>query len=83
MDYLLRPDSSALMRVHSILWFGTVAFFVELFYRQFQSPAWIAGLAALSYTVDESFFFPAASIVNRDTLISLFFSVLAMTAHDR
>ena len=83
VDYRLWPDSAALMHAHSLLWFGAVVFIVTLLYRQFLGPAWISGLAALFYALDESFYFPVASIANRNALISLFFGVLAVMAHDR
>ena len=83
VDYQVWPDSPALMHAHSILWFGAVTFVVGLLYRRFLSPAWIAGLAALFYMLDEGFYFPVASISNRNALISLFFGVLAMIAHDK
>jgi hypothetical protein len=83
VDYHLWPESAALMHAHSLLWFGAAILVVTLLFRQLIEPAWIAGLAALLYTLDENYYFPVAWIANRNVLLSLFFAILALLAHHR
>jgi len=83
LDYQLFPDSPALMHIHSLIWFAAVIFLVATLYRKLLGPVWIAGLAALFYMIDDSNYFPAMWIANRNLLLSLFFSVLALLMHHR
>jgi len=83
LDYQLYPDSPLLMHAHSIIWFAAVIFLVAVLYRKLLGPVWIAGLAALLYMVDDSNYFPAMWIANRNLLLSLFFSVLTLLMHHR
>jgi hypothetical protein len=45
--------------------------------------AWIAGLAALLFAVDDAHGVPAVWVANRSTLIGVFFGFLTLIAHDR
>jgi hypothetical protein len=83
LDYQLFPNSPALMHAHSLIWFAAVIFLVAVLYRKLLGPVWIAGLAALLYTVDDSNYFPAMWIANRNLLLSLFFSIFALLMHHR
>ena len=83
LDYQLFPNSPALMHAHSLIWFAAVIFMVAVLYRKLLGPVWIAGLAALLYTVDDSNYFPAMWIANRNLLLSLFFSILTLLMYHR
>ncbi len=83
LDYRLFPDSPALMHVHNLVWFGAVIVLVATFYRQMMGAVWVAGLAAFLYAIDESNYFPVRWLANRNLLMALFFSLLALLCHDR
>jgi hypothetical protein len=83
LDYRLFPDSPTLMHLHNIFLFTAVVFLLSILYRQFISPIWMATLAALFYTFDDSNYFPAMWIANRNLLLALFFSILTLLLHDR
>ncbi len=83
LDYQLYPNSPVLMHAHSLIWFTAVIFLVAILYRQLLGPVWIAGLAALLYMIDDSNYFPAMWIANRNLLLSLFFSILTLLIYHR
>ncbi len=83
LDYQLYPDSPVLMHAHSIIWFAAVVFLAAVLYRKLLGPVWIAGLAALLYMIDDSNYFPAMWIANRNLLLSLFFSLLTLLMYHR
>jgi hypothetical protein len=83
LDYRVFPGSAPLMHAHSILWFAAVIFLLAVLYRQFITPTWIATLAALLYTLDDSNYFPAMWIANRNLILALFFSILTLLLHHR
>jgi hypothetical protein len=82
VDYWLWPDSARLMHVHSLLWFAALVAAAALLYRRLMAPAWLAGLAALLYAIDDAHAGPAAWIANRNALIACLFGVLCLIAHD-
>ncbi len=83
LDYRLFPDSPALMHAHNLLWFGAVVVVVTALYRRMMGAVPVAALAALLYMIDESNYFPVWWVANRNLLLALFFSVLALLCHDR
>jgi len=83
LDYRLFPDTPALMHLHNVLWFGLVVVLVAGFYRRMMAVAWLAGLAAFLYVIDESNRFPVQWLANRNLLMALCFSLLALRCHDR
>jgi len=83
LDYQLYPNSPLLMHAQSIIWFAAVIFLVAVLYRKLLGPVWIAGLSALLYLVDDSNYFPAMWIANRNLLLSLFFSILTLLMYHR
>jgi hypothetical protein len=83
LDYRLFPNSPRLMHLHNIIWFTAVIFLVSILYRRFMAPIWMATLAALLYTFDDSNYFPAMWIANRNLLLALFFSILTLLLHDK
>jgi len=83
LDYQLFPNSPVLMHAHSLIWFAAVIFLAAILYRKLLGPVWIAGLAALFYMIDDSNYFPAMWIANRNLLLSLFFSIFVLLMHHR
>lgn len=83
LDYRLFPDMPVTMHVHNIIWFAAVVFLVTILYRRLMVPVWVASLAALLYTIDDSNYFPAMWIANRNLLLSLVFSIGALLMHHR
>jgi len=88
LDYLLWPDSPALMHLHSLVWLGLcvgvgAALYRRLFRRETAGALWAAGLAALLYAVDDAHSLPAAYIANRNALLATFFGLLCLECHAR
>lgn len=83
LDYRLFPRSSLLMHVHNIIWFAALVFLLAILYRQLMTPLWIAALAAILCAIDDSNYFPAMWIANRNLLIALFFSILTLLLHHK
>ncbi len=83
LDYIIWPNSPPLMHLHNLLWYGALAMAVAFLYRRFMTIAWIAGLAALLYAIDDAHGMPAGLISNRNALMATFFGVLAIIAHDK
>ncbi len=83
VDYQLFPNSTALMHLHSILWFAAAVLAIGILYRRLIGVSWMAGLAALMYLLADSSYFPTMWLANRNVLISLFFGLLTLILHDR
>jgi len=83
LDYRLSAKSAALMHMHNLLWFAAAIFLVATLYRRLMVYSWVAGLAALLYVLDDSSYFPAMWIANRNIFLSLFFGILTLLAHHR
>ncbi len=83
LDYRLFPNSVILMHAHNLLWFAAAIFLVAILYRRLMVCSWVAGLASLLYLLDDSSYFPAMWIANRNIFLSLFFGILTLLAHHR
>jgi hypothetical protein len=83
IDFRVWPDLPWLMHVQSLLWFAGAVVAAALFYRRILLPAWVAGLAALLFAIDDAHGMPAVWIANRNASIGIFFGLLALIAHDR
>ncbi len=88
LDYLLWPDSPALMHLHSLVWLGicvgvAAALYRRLFGREASGVLWAAGLAAILYAVDDAHSLPAAYIANRNALLATSFGLLCLECHAR
>ncbi len=82
LDYRLWPHHPWLMHAQNIAWYGALVAAVAWLYRRFVATPWIAGLAALLYAIDDAHAMPVAFLANRNALISAFFGILALAAHD-
>ena len=83
LDYLLWPDSPALMHLHSLGWFAALTLLVGLLFRRMHVLPWAAGLATLLYAVDDARGMPVGWLANRNALLAACFGVLCLLAHDR
>jgi hypothetical protein len=83
LDYRLFPNSPPMMHLHNIVWFMAVVLLLAILYRQLMAPVWMATLAALLYGIDDSNYFPAMWIANRNLLLALFFSILTLLLHHK
>lgn len=83
LDYLLWPQSPALMHAQSILWYAALAAGVALLYRRVAGAGLVAAAAAVLYVFDDAHATPVAFLANRNALIAAFFGVLTLIAHDR
>jgi hypothetical protein len=82
LDYIVWPNSLAMMHLHSLLWYGALVMAAAFLYRRFITIAWMAGLAALLYAIDDTHGMPAGFTSNRNALMATFFGVLAIIAYD-
>ncbi len=72
-----------LSHLQSVVWYlGTIFVALALYRRLIQRP-WVAGLAALMFTVDHTHGLAAAWIAQRNTLIAGLFGLLTLYFHDR
>ena len=82
LDYLLWPDSPALMHLQSVLWYGVLAAAAGWLYRRLIPVAWVAALAALLYAIDDAHGMPVGFLANRNSPICTLLGVLTLYAHD-
>ncbi|RTL25497.1 MAG: hypothetical protein EKK47_23310 [Burkholderiales bacterium] len=83
LDYRLWPHSPALMRVHSLLWYGGLILLVGRLYRLIddgQRPA-RSSLATLIFAASSLHFFVIMWISARNQLIAACFMVMALMAY--
>jgi hypothetical protein len=83
LDFRLWPENAFLMHLQSVLLYGLLVLVVTRLYRQTMAPAWVAGLAALAFTVDDAHAQAVAWISARNSLLGTLFGCLALIAHDR
>ena len=83
IDFRIGPNQPWLMHVQSLLWFAGAIIAASIFYRRLLVPAWVAGLAALLFAVDDAHGMPAVWLANRNANIGVLFGLLALIAHDR
>ena len=83
LDYRLWPDWPVLIHAHSVFWFAAIVLLVTLLYKRLLEPAWVAGLAALMYLLDDSNYLPALWIANRCLLSSLVMALLSLIAYHK
>lgn len=83
LDYRLWPQSPAAMHVHSLVWFAGLVFAAALMYRKTGPSAWVAGLAALLFAIDDAHGMPAGWIANRNALMAGLFGFCCLYYHIR
>jgi hypothetical protein len=82
LDHALRPRSSLLAHVHSLVWFAALLFVLSALYRRFHAP-WIAHLALLLYAIDDARAWVVGWIANRNALVAATLAFAALLAYDR
>lgn len=82
-DHLVAPTSAVFAHAHSIAWSAAVVALVTLLFQRFHGLTAVAGVAALLYALDESRGIPSGWVANRNALVTLFFGVACLLAHDR
>lgn len=83
VDYALFPSSPAWMHLHSLAWLAVLVVLVTMLHRRFAAPAWVVGLGAAFFALDDAHGVPAAWIANRNALVATTFGVAALLAYDR
>ena len=83
VDYLLWPNSPALMHAQSVLWYALLAGAVGLLYQRLMGLTVAAGVAALLYCVDDAHVIPVGFLANRNAVLAALFGVLCLVAHLR
>jgi len=83
LDFRIWPNQFWLMHVQSLLWFAGAIVAAALLYRRLLVPAWVAGLAALLFAVDDAHGMPAVWLANRNANVGVLFGLIALIAHDR
>lgn len=83
LDFRLWPESPWAMNLQSVLWLGGCAGAVALLYRRVMGVTVAAGLAALTFAIDDAHATPVGFLANRNALVALFFGLLALLCHDR
>ncbi|MBN1508038.1 MAG: hypothetical protein JW955_14395 [Sedimentisphaerales bacterium] len=82
LDFALWPKDASLMHLHNILWYGAWTFCIAILYRRMIPIAWVAGLAAFLFAIDDAHALPACWIASRNTVIGATFAVVSLLLHD-
>jgi hypothetical protein len=83
LDHTLWPTNTALMHLHSLIWFGLLLCSVWWVYRAFMPQREVAVLALLLYAVDDARALTVGWISLRNALIALAPAFLALLFHHR
>ncbi len=82
LDYRLWPDRAVFMHAQSVLWYAALVGLVGVFYRRTCDAAWVAGLAALLFAMDDGHGTPVGFLANRNALVAGVLGVSALILHD-
>ena len=83
LEHRLWPNWPGMMHAQNLLWYAGLVAVVAALYRRLLQPAWVAGLAALLYAVDDAHGLPVGWLANRNALIAAVFGLLTLLVHDR
>jgi hypothetical protein len=85
VEYRFLPERALVMHAHSLLWLAALIAAVTALYRRLLGawPAWVAGLAALLYAIDDGHGPAVGWLANRSALVAAAFGAGALLAHDR
>ncbi|MBI5091525.1 MAG: hypothetical protein HZB26_03675 [Candidatus Hydrogenedentes bacterium] len=83
VDYLCFGDHAWLAHLHSLFWYAVVAAAVAMLYRRLLTPAWVAGLAAILFAIDDAHGFAVGWIANRNAFMPVAPAALLLLVHDR
>jgi hypothetical protein len=82
IDHRVFSHSPLPMHIHSLLWWGAAVIAVRALYKRFFSPR-LTLMATAIFALAPCHALPLAWLANRETLISLAFGALALTANAR
>jgi hypothetical protein len=80
LDYLLWPQSPALMHLQSLLWYGLLILLLGKLYRAFMPSLLEANLATLLFAISSLHAFVIAWLAARNQLVAGCFTVLTITS---
>lgn len=83
VDCSLWQRAAWLMHVENLAWYAALVLACATLYRRFITVPWVAGFATAYYAFDHAHAYPAPWLTNRNALMSTFFGVLSVLAHDR
>ncbi len=83
LDFQLFPGSPVAMHAVSLAWLAATVAVAALLYRRLLGAGWVAGLAALFFTLDPGHAISAGWIAGRNTVLAAFFGLSAVLVHDR
>jgi hypothetical protein len=81
IDYSFWPDSPKAMHLHSIIWYGIAILAVSFLFKGLIKPPWVAGLAILLFSFNETHAYVIGWISNRSALLIVVSGVLSILAH--
>ena len=81
-DFRFLEPAWWLMHLHSLLWYALLCVAAGFLYRRMIPLAWVAGLAALFFALDDAHGIPAAWLSNRNAVMTTLSGVLVLIAHD-
>jgi hypothetical protein len=82
VDFALWPRSSALMHLHSMLWFGALLLALGHAYRRLEPHApLLVGFALLLYAIDDAHGATVGWVANRNAIVSAALALPALSAH--
>lgn len=82
-DFWLWPRAAWLMHAQNLAWYLAVVALAAILYRRLLRTPWVAGLAIVLLAIDDAGGAAASWIASRNVLISTFFGLLSVIAHDR
>ncbi len=85
LDYGVWPHAPGLMHFHSLLYYAALVAVVAWLLRRLlhAHPAWLAGLAALIFTVDDAHGQTVGWLANRHAILGSLCGLAALALHDR
>jgi hypothetical protein len=83
LDYLLWPNSPALMHAHNVVLFALIAWVATKLYRRVMGPGIAMWIATFLYVTDDAHMTSTAWIASRNTLLTALFALLTLYAFDR
>lgn len=82
LDYTLWPTSDVAMHLHNVAWYAALVLALAALYGRLMGAGRAAAIALVLYAVDESHVTTVSWIAGRNTVMTAFFVVLALWAHD-
>jgi hypothetical protein len=83
LDFQLFPGFPVAMHLVSLAWLAAMVVVAALLYRRLLGAGWVAGLAAVLFTLDPGHALSAGWVAARNAVLAGFFGLAAVYAHDR